>query len=80
MVILFHFDTPQQDKLFLFSHTFAQTIVNMKLDEENPKYVGLAQENGFGNSVCVALPGNRVGLNLQRKACSKYDLTAAQCF
>ncbi len=24
----------------------------VKLDEENPKYAGLAQENGFGNSLC----------------------------
>jgi len=52
------------------------------LDEEKPKYAGLAQENSFGTAKfamaqlvkCTATTNTTTG-----KECNKYDLTAKQC-
>jgi hypothetical protein len=55
----------------------------VQLDEDNPTYAGLAQENGFGSAKVRMLPWLVKGTAVMctgRKACNKYDLTAAQYF
>jgi len=53
------------------------------MDEENPTYAGLTQENGFGSAkffTVLWLVEGAAALCTCRKECNKYDLTAAQCF
>jgi hypothetical protein len=55
----------------------------VKLDEQNPTYAGLAQENGFGSALLQRWPWVVKGASALctcRKECKKYDPTAAQCF
>ncbi len=55
----------------------------VKLDEENPMYVSLAQENGFGSAELCTMPWLVKCIAMLctcRKECNKYDLTVAQCF
>jgi hypothetical protein len=53
------------------------------LDEENPTYAGMAQENGFGSAelrTLLCLVKGAAALCTSIKECNKYDLIAAQCF
>jgi hypothetical protein len=53
----------------------------VKLDEENPTYAGLAQENDFGSGLVRTLSWLVKGTAaVCRKECDKYDLTGAGCF
>jgi hypothetical protein len=58
-------------------------ICTVKLDEENPTYASLGQENGFSSALLQWLPWLVKAAAAPctcRKECNKYDLTAAQCF
>jgi hypothetical protein len=58
-------------------------ICTVKLDEENPTFDGLAQENGFGSTKMHVLDvggKTRGSVCTCRNECNKYDLTDAQCF
>jgi hypothetical protein len=55
----------------------------VQLDEDNPTYAGLAQENGFCSDKLRMLPWlvNGTGVMCtRREECNKYDLTDAQYF
>ncbi len=52
-------------------------ICTVKLDEENPTYAGMAQENGFGSAELQTLPWlvkGAAALCTSIKECNKYDL------
>jgi hypothetical protein len=58
-------------------------ICTVKVDEENPMYADLAQENGSGSTILRLLPWlvkDKATLCTCRKECNKYDLIATQCF
>jgi hypothetical protein len=55
----------------------------VKLDEEKPKYAGLAQENALGSAKLHTfswLVKGEVALCTCRKECNEYNLTATECF
>jgi hypothetical protein len=53
------------------------------MDDENPTYASLTQENGFAFALLRRLPWlvkGSAALCTCHKECNKYDRTASQCF